>query len=154
MNEQTEIKAEKKKSNKKLYILLAVVVAIIAIVLGNKISDSIDSKKTGGPLDIQTYFSDFDSNAMLAEKKYIGNRYSITGKIKEIQRTLTTTVVWINVSEFDYRLNFQEKFEFIPYDEDDISNLKVGQTITATGTLIKLPSYGGGTFENSVFYIE
>ena len=154
MNELTENQTVKKKSNKKLYILLAVVVAIIAIVLGNKISDSIDSKKTGEPLDIQTYFSDFDSNRKVAEKKYIGNRYSITGEIKEISQYRTSTQVKIEVSEVGYRLNFQELFFFTPYDEDDILNLKVGQTITATGTLIKLPGYGGGTFENSVFYIE
>ena len=133
---------------------MAVVVAIIAIVLGSKISDSIDSKKTGEPLDIQTYFSDFDSNERVAEKKYIGNRYSITGKITRIEPYGSKTEVWVEVSGIHYRLNFQESFRFRPYDEDDILKLKVGQTITATGTLNELPGYGGGIFENSVFYIE
>ncbi len=154
MSEQIENKVEKKKSKKVLFIILAIVVVIFGIVLVNKTSDFADSKKEGEPLSIGTYFSEFDSNERLAEKKFIGNRYSITGKIKKIEPWNSTTEVWIEVEAFSRRLNFQECFRFRPYDENDILDLKVGQYITATGTLIELPGYGGGILENSVFETE
>ena len=139
---------------KKLVIIIAIVIVIIGVILGNKISDFADSKKDGTPLDISLYFSDVNSNERLAEGKYIGNRYSITGKITKIEPYNSTTEVWVEVAEFSGRLNFEECFRFRPYNEDDILNLRVGQYVTATGTLIELPGYGGGILDNSSFETE
>lgn len=151
MSEQIENNVVKKKNKKGLFILLAIVVVILGIILVNKVSDFADSKKEGVTLNISEYFSNFDSNERLAEKKYIGNRYTITGKITRIEPYNSTTEVYVEVAEFSRRLNFQECFRFRPYDENVILDLKVGQYITATGTLIELPGYGGGVLENSVF---
>ena len=136
------------KKKKGLLIVVAIVVVIIGVLFGNKISDFADSKKVGAPLDIMTYHQDYDSNEKMAEEKYIGNRYSVTGTITEIDSFGSDTEIHVLTTK-DYHAGYV--FVFTPYNEKDILNLSVGQTVTATGTLNGMIHVYGGSFENSVF---
>lgn len=147
MSEQIENKAIKKKSKKGFFIFLAIVAVIVGIIIGNKISDCIESKKVGEALDIQAYHDTVDSNKIRASETYLGNRYSVTGTIVEIDGGIIIQAS----SEEDIAAN---KFVFYAYDIKDYLELSKGQRVTATGTLTGLPHIWGGYFENAVFSVE
>lgn len=149
MSEQNEYKVEKKKSKKGLFVFLAIIVVIVGFILGDKISDSIESKKAGEKLDIGVYYNTFDANEKLAEETYIGNRYTVTGTILEIDNFGANVEIHVSTSSGN-----KNTFIFIPYDENDVITLSKGQTVTATGTLISLPHIWGGRLDNAVFSVE
>ena len=136
MSEQIENNVVKKKSKKGLFIFLAIVVIILGFVLKIQISnaieernDRIESQTPGEKLIVQTYYQDVKSNEKYAEEKYIGNRYYIVGTVTDIDSFGNTTKVLITDSDTGKR------FEFTPYNEDDVLALRVGDKVKATGTL-------------------
>lgn len=140
----------KKKTKIFLIIIALLVVVIVGLFAGNKISKFAETKKDAVEFNASTIDSDFANNEISAEKKYIGNRYYVEGTIYSIDDWNGKARITIRYNGGHY--NGGHDLYFDAYDNDDTLDFYVGQKIIASGTLAKFDSYwNNATFENSVF---
>ena len=81
--------------------------------------------------DIDEWFDEYDSNEVLAESKYTGNKYRVTGKIGTIDSQF-----WGDGYYFSVRGNDFSFYNVTCYMDDEavIMSLKEGDKVTIQGT--------------------
>ena len=136
-----------KTIKKSICIILALVTILALNACGGKSEIELETAPPAVELNIQEYCTACESNKKLAEVTYVGNRYFLTGTIYEIEQTGYVTIYASNG-------NSTERFQFAPLNEDDVLVLSKGQTVTATGTLTKLPGFFAACFKDAVFSVE